>query len=87
MKTKDKSVKDYPEGQSYSSHAFRATRGYENVCFYCGLAESDPLHKDYREPSWFCRHCDYEGKPVKAIRPRPSAKRVTICPSFLDEDK
>jgi len=41
-------AKAYPDGQSYGSHAFRPTAGYPNVCHYCGVGATDPLHDAYR---------------------------------------
>lgn len=32
-------------------------------------------------------NCGYEGKPEKALKPRPSRKPVYICPSCLSEVK
>jgi hypothetical protein len=39
---------EYPDGQSYASHAFRPTSGYPRCCHYCGMGESDPNHAAYR---------------------------------------
>ncbi len=42
-------AKAYPDGQSYSSHAFRPTAGWPVICHYCGVGASDPLHDAYRD--------------------------------------
>jgi 8-oxo-dGTP pyrophosphatase MutT (NUDIX family) len=42
-------AKAYPDGQSYSSHAFRPTEGFPNLCHYCGVGTSDPHHAAYRD--------------------------------------
>lgn len=44
----DKVWNEYPDGQSYASHAFRPTEGYPLCCHYCGMGEIDPNHADYR---------------------------------------
>jgi 8-oxo-dGTP pyrophosphatase MutT (NUDIX family) len=42
-------AKAYPAGQDYGSHAFRPSPdGYEIICWFCGLGETDPNHRAYR---------------------------------------
>lgn len=32
-----------------------------------------------------CRWCGYEGKTLKAIKPRPSTKRTRMCPACFGD--
>lgn len=78
-------AKRFPEGQTLKSHAFRPVDDRTATCFFCGENEANPRHAEWWP--WFCRHCDYEGRPVKAIRPRPATGKVTICPSCLEAEE
>lgn len=45
----------------------------------------DEIQEQPKVPYWSCRNCGFEGYPQPAIAPRPSDRKVFICPACLEQ--